>query len=62
MNKCPTRVAVPDHWEVATMAAVGRAGQASTAPSALPPRPPAARAEAPSRQRRSIDDILWPVA
>ncbi|HLK75052.1 MAG TPA: nitroreductase family protein [Streptosporangiaceae bacterium] len=53
--------AVPDHWEVATMAAVGRAGPASTAPSARPPRPPAARAEAPSRQRRSIDDILWPV-
>jgi hypothetical protein len=54
--------AVPDHWEVATMAAVGRAGQARTAPSAVEPRPPAIGADAPSRQRRSIDDILWPIA
>ena len=54
--------AVPDHWEVTTMAAVGRAGQASAARSALEPCPPARRADAPSRRRRSIDDILWPVA
>jgi nitroreductase len=54
--------AVPGHWEVTTMAAVGRAAPASAAAS--PPEPLAAmkRAGAPSRQRRSIDDILWPVA
>jgi hypothetical protein len=53
---------VPDHWEVTTMAAVGRAGQANAARSALEPCPPARRADALSRQRRSIDDVLWPVA
>lgn len=54
--------AVPDHWEVATMAAVGRAGPASAALSAPEPRATARRAGAPSRQRRSIGDILWPIA
>jgi nitroreductase len=54
--------AVPDHWEVTTMAAVGRAGAASAAPSAPEPHSTPRRAKAPSRQRRSIDDILWPPA
>ena len=54
--------AVPDHWEVTTMAAVGRPGQANAARSAPEPRPPARRADAPSRQRRTVDDIIWPVA
>jgi nitroreductase len=54
--------AVPDHWEVATMAAVGRAAAASVAQSAREPSSTVRRADAPSRQRRSIDDILWPVA
>ena len=54
--------AVPDHWEVTTMAAVGRPGQANAAQSAPEPRPPARRADAPSRQRRSVDDIIWPLA
>ena len=54
--------AVPGHWEVTTLAAVGRAGQASAARSAPVPGPQVRRAAAPSRQRRSIDDILWPVA
>ena len=53
--------AVPDHWEVTTMAAVGRAAAARAAPSARQPRPAPRRADAPSRQRRGIDDILWPV-
>jgi hypothetical protein len=53
--------AVPQHWEVTTMAAVGRAATASAAPSAPQHASPARRADAPSRQRRSIDDILWPV-
>ena len=54
--------AVPDHWEVTTMAAVGRAGPGSAAASAPERRAAVGRAGAPSRQRRSIDDILWPVA
>jgi len=43
------------------MAAVGRAAATSAAPSAQERPPTARRADAPSRQRRSIDDILWPV-
>ena len=55
--------AVPDHhWEVATMAAVGRAAAASAGQAALEPCSTVRRADVPSRQRRSIDDILWPVA
>jgi nitroreductase len=54
--------AVPDHWEVTTMAAVGRPRQANAARSAPEPHPPARQADAPSRQRRSVDDIIWPVA
>jgi len=54
--------AVPDHWEVTTMAAVGRAAAASAAPSAPERFSTVRRADAPARQRRSIDDILWPVA
>lgn len=52
---------VPGHWEVTTMAALGRAGQAHPTRPAPEPRPTARRADALSRQRRSIDDILWPV-
>ena len=54
--------AVPDHWEVTTMAAIGRAAPASAAQSALESRATARRADAPSRQRRTVDDIIWPVA
>ena len=50
--------AVPDHWEVTTMAAVGRAA-AQPAPERSST---ARRADVPSRRRRSINDILWPVA
>jgi nitroreductase len=53
---------VPDHWEVTTMAAVGRPAVASPAPSAPEGFSTVRRADVPSRQRRSIDDILWPVA
>jgi nitroreductase len=53
--------AVPDHWEVATMAAVGKSAAASAARSAQEPRSAPRLTDAPSRQRRSIDDILWPV-
>ena len=38
---------VPPHWEVTTMAAVGRV---------QPPNPPAPVAD---RQRRPVDDLLW---
>lgn len=40
---------VPPHWEVTSMAAVGR-----TSPDDEPPP-----SDAPSRQRRSLDEILW---
>lgn len=46
--------AVPEHWEVTTMVAVGRAAQ-TAAPSPTP------LASAPPRQRRGVNDILWPV-
>ena len=48
--------AVPEHWEVTTMVAVGRAAQ-TTAPSPAP-----ALVSTPLRQRRGVNDILWPVA
>jgi len=54
--------AVPQHWEVTTMAAVGRAATTSATQSAPERSSTARRADTPSRQRRSIDDILWPVA
>ena len=54
--------AVPDHWEVTTMAAVGRAAATSAAQPAPERSSTARRADVPSRQRRSINDILWPVA
>jgi nitroreductase len=54
--------AVPQHWEVTTMAAVGRASTASATQSAPERSATARRADAPSRQRRSIDDVLWPIA
>ncbi len=44
------RFGVPDHWEVTTMAAVGRADPASR-PEPAP--------EGPSRSRRVVDEILW---
>src|SRR5215468_4311135 len=54
--------AVPDHWEVATMAAVGRAAATSAAQSAPERSSTAMAADVPSRRRRSINDILWPGA
>ena len=44
---------VPPHWEVTTMAAVGRIPRATTE------RNPD-RAVLPSRERRSLSDIRWP--
>jgi hypothetical protein len=41
---------VPPHWEVTTMAAIGRAHVDTGPPTAE---------ESPSRRRRSLDDILW---
>jgi nitroreductase len=41
---------VPAHWEVTTMAAVGRAHVDTGPPTAD---------ESPSRRRRSLDEILW---
>lgn len=47
---------VPAHWEVTTMAAVGRAAR----PNAQSPRPTLV-ADAPARQRRTVSDIVWPI-
>jgi nitroreductase len=41
---------VPAHWEITSMAAIGRAD-----PAALPPSPE----ESPSRQRLRLEEILW---
>ena len=48
--------AVPEHWEVTTMVAVGRAAQTAA------PSPTSALVSTPPRQRRRVNDILWPVA
>lgn len=46
--------AVPPHWEVTTMIAIGRAaGKAQ-------PEPTGARAGSPLRRRRPVGDIIWP--
>jgi nitroreductase len=45
--------AVPDHWEVTTMAAYGRAAAAPVAPTGPTP------AAAPSRDRRPRSDLVW---
>ena len=52
-----TEFAVPKHWEVTTLAAIGRAAPGSGPTSALddPGEPPV-------RTRRALDEILWPVA
>ena len=45
--------AVPEHWEVTTMVAVGRAALAGALR-------PATRPQMPPRQRRAVSDIQWP--
>ncbi len=45
--------AVPEHWEVSTMAAIGRAAPACVPPSADLAQPPA-------RERRAVDELIWP--
>ena len=47
--------AVPGHWEVTTMMAIGRAALTNAH------RPEQIRAVMPARQRRSVSDILWPI-
>ncbi len=49
--------AVAEHWEVTTLAAIGRAAPGSGRTSALDDA-----GEPPVRARRALDDILWPVA
>ena len=49
--------AVPEHWEVTTLAAIGRAAPGSGRISASEDT-----SEPPVRARRAIDEILWPVA
>ena len=52
-----TEFAVPEHWEVTTLAAIGRA-----APGAERASTPDDTGEPPLRARRALDEILWPVA
>jgi nitroreductase len=49
--------AVPQHWEVTTLAAIGRAAPGSGRTSALEDED-----EPPVRARRALDEILWPLA
>lgn len=48
--------AVPGHWEVTTMVAVGRPAVADA------PAPVVEMASSSARQRRAVSDILWPVS
>ncbi len=56
-----TEFAVPEHWEVTTMMAVGRPAAGPLALDSVPISPTTAKAS-PTRQRRATSDILWPVA
>jgi nitroreductase len=49
--------AVPAHWEVTTLAAIGRAAPDAGRTSALDDP-----AEPPVRARRALEEILWPLA
>ena len=46
---------VPDHWEVTTLAAIGRACPTDT------PRPSGEVSETPARERKAIAEIIWPL-
>jgi nitroreductase len=48
--------AVPEHWEVTTLAAIGRAAPGSGRALALEDT-----GESPVRARRALDEILWPL-
>jgi nitroreductase len=48
--------AVPEHWEVTTLAAIGRAAPGPGRTSA-----PDDNVEVPARVRRARDDMLWPL-
>jgi len=52
-----TEFAVPKHWEVTTLAAIGRAAPGPGRTSELDDT-----GEPPARARRALDEILWPVA
>jgi nitroreductase len=49
--------AVPEHWEVTTLAAIGQAPPGAGHTSELDDA-----SELPIRARRALDEILWPVA
>jgi nitroreductase len=46
--------AVPEHWEIATMTAIGRPAGVATSETASD------AAWSPARQRRALEDLLWP--
>ena len=52
-----TEFAVPEHWEVTTLAAIGRAAPGSGSTSAF-----GDSGEPPVRVRRALEEILWPLA
>ena len=45
---------IPDHWEIATMSAIGSPPNAEATPET------AERQQATSRRRRAVEDLLWP--
>jgi nitroreductase len=45
---------VPEHWEIATMTAIGRPVDTPSSESMSDP------AASPGRQRRALEDLLWP--
>ena len=47
---------VPEHWEVTTMVALGCAASEGA------PRPSGLLTAPPSRQRKPLNDVRWPVA
>ena len=47
---------VPAHWEVTTMSAIGQVPSMMEEPDLVRPDPPT------ERQRRSIDNLVWPIA
>jgi nitroreductase len=52
-----TEFAVPEHWEVTTLAAIGRAAPDSGRTSEIDDT-----REPPARARRELGEILWPIS
>jgi hypothetical protein len=57
MDGIATEFAVPEHWGLTTLTAIGPAAQGSGRASSLDDT-----GEALVRSRRTLDEILWPLA